>query len=375
LESTFTALNDYVLGGGKLVAHTWGVESFQAHPLWTTLGVDFVSSDFDPADPVHWWDAQHPLFTDPQEVPELTQLEQFRYGTYGQHVGELADTEALGGYTEAPTPNEAALVLGNDERTLFKGFLDGQNDADLDGDAVPDGVELWENTILGIEGGFFADVPWLDVAPDSGTVDEGDSQQLEVTIDTTGLAPGEYAARVILRTTAVRQPRLTIPIRLVVTDYRQGINAGGGSYTDVSGDAWAADQEFDGEWGWEYESTTPSIGRPIAGTQDDPLFQNARVGQYNYRFEGLPDGTYEIELELAEIQRRLPGERLFDVTADSTTLLTGYDIAEDVGLDTAVSHRFTVDVNDGVLRIRMLQRQGNGRPILNAIRLTNRPDL
>jgi hypothetical protein len=30
---------------------------------------------------------------------------------------------------------------------VFKGFLDGQNDADLDGDAVPDGVELWVNLI------------------------------------------------------------------------------------------------------------------------------------------------------------------------------------------------------------------------------------
>jgi subtilisin family serine protease len=377
-QSSLDALNAYATAGGKLIAHSWTIEPyFPTHPLWSTLGVSLVSSDFDPPDPIHWWDPQHPLFVDPEEVPELTDLEGGRYGIYGQRVAPASETEALGGYTGAPTPDEAALVLANDETTLFRGFLDGQNDADLDGDTVPDGVELWQNSILGIEGGFFSDVPWLDVSPDSGTVAEGDSEEIDVTIDTTGLEPGEYTARVILRTTAVRQPRLVIPIRLVVTDYRQGINSGGGAYTDVSGDPWAADREFDadGSFGWEYASSTATIRRPVAGTQDDPLYQQARIGQFNYRFEDLPDGTYEVELHFAEIQRRLPGERLFDVTADATSLLVGYDIAEDVGLETAAVHRFTVEVSDGVLRIRMLQRQGNGRPILNAIRLTNRPDL
>jgi hypothetical protein len=220
------------------------------------------------------------------------------------------------------------------------------------------------------------DVPWLDVTPDSGTVEPGDSQELEVTIDTTGLEAGVYSAQVVLRTTAVRQPRITIPIRLVVTPYRQGVNVGGESYTDSDEESWSGDRAFDGSWGYEYESRTLSVGRAIGRTDDDRLYQDARTGRsFNYRFEGLPDGTYEVELHFAEIQRRVPGERLFDLTADATPLLVGYDIAEDVGQDNAVAHRFTVAVDDGLLRIRFLRRAGSGQPIVNAIRLTNRPDL
>jgi hypothetical protein len=40
-----------------------------------------------------------------------------------------------------------------------------------------------------------------------------------------------------------------------------------------------------------------------------------------------------------------------------------------------VTQRFTVEVDDGRLRLRFLERRGYGRPIVNAVRLTHRPDL
>ena len=38
-------------------------------------------------------------------------------------------------------------MLGNNDRTIFKGFIDGQNDKDLDNDGFPDNAELWINMI------------------------------------------------------------------------------------------------------------------------------------------------------------------------------------------------------------------------------------
>jgi hypothetical protein len=96
---------------------------------------------------------------------------------------------------------------------------------------------------------------------------------------------------------------------------------------------------------------------------------------FTYRFENLPDGVYEVNLHFAEIEGREPSRRLFDVTADTTPLLIGYDIAEDVGKNAAVVQTFTVEVTDGQLRIRFLSRDGFAKPILNALELTNRPDL
>ena len=374
--STFDALDAYVAGGGKLVAHSWQVGAQESHPLWARMGADFVESDVDPPDPVHWWEPDHALFTDPETVPELLSLTGSRYGTYGQHVVALEGFEALGGYTEAPESNRAGLVLGNENRTLFRGFLDGQNDADLDADGTPDGLELWVNTVIGIEQGFFVDVPWLDVAPDAGTLEPGATEDLTLSIDTTGLEPGVYSASVVIDTDAPRGGRLSVPVRLVVTPYLRSVNVGGGAYTDGSDEPWAEDQAFDGSWGYEYESRSVRVRRDIAGTDDDPLYQDARVGRtYAYRFDDLPSGTYEVELHFAEIQRRRPTERLFDVTADAQPLLVGYDIAEDVGPDRAVVHRFTVEVTDGLLRIRFLDRGRSGQPIVNALQLTNRPDL
>jgi hypothetical protein len=181
---------------------------------------------------------------------------------------------------------------------------------------------------------------------------------------------------VVIQTDAPRQERLTVDVDLVVTPYRQAVNVGGAEHTDTTGDPWAADQAFDGSWGRESRAPVVSVRRPIAGTEDDALYQDARSGGvFAYRFDELPSGTYEVELAFAEIERRQPGRRLFDVTADTVPLLVGYDIAEDVGRDTAVTQRFTVEVTDGQLRVRFLERRGYGQPIVNAIRLTHRPDL
>jgi hypothetical protein len=53
--STFTALNNYVLGGGKLVFHGWTIGGDPGNALWTTLGFTFFDNDYDPPSPVYWW--------------------------------------------------------------------------------------------------------------------------------------------------------------------------------------------------------------------------------------------------------------------------------------------------------------------------------
>jgi hypothetical protein len=146
--SVLTALDNYVNSGGKLVFTGWTISGDPGNPLWTTLGFSWFSNDVDPPDPVYWWDPGHPFFNVPESVPEFTSLLSVGYGTYGQHVEPLPGFSALAGYTTpGPDPNDAALVLGNGGRTVFKGFLDGQNDADLDLDGLPDGGELWINLI------------------------------------------------------------------------------------------------------------------------------------------------------------------------------------------------------------------------------------
>jgi subtilisin family serine protease len=375
--SVFDALNTYVTGGGKLVLNSWVVGFNSSHPLWTTLGFQFIGNDFDPPDPVHWWEPDHPAFTDPENVPELTDLEQFRYGIYGQQAQPLANFEALAGYTDAPAPNQAAMVLGNDNRTIFKGFMDGQNDADLDTDGVRDGVELWTNLAVGIEQGFFSDVPWLSESPTSGTLAPGGTQNIAVTVNTAGMAPGVYAARLTILSNSGRRPSLRVPVTLIVPAYRQGVNSADGAYVDVAeGDPWAADQAYSaGSWGYVERGATSSTRRAIADTLDDPLYQDYRRDMQEYRFDGLPSGVYQVELRFAELSNRRPGQHIFDVLIEGSLVLPAYDIVLAAGgTYTADDQSFFVNVTDGQLSVRFVERRGYGDPQINALRVTHRPD-
>ena len=216
--SIFDSLNSYVENGGRLILHTWVVEADPEHPLWARLGFSFAESNFDPPNPVYWWQPEHPAFTFPEEVPEFTELDDQIYGIYGQRGDPLEGAEALAGYTTpGPDEGQANLVIANEEHTAFKGFLDGQNGADLDADGVPDGVEIWENLAFGISSGFFTDLPWLSESPTSGSIAIGATQDVTLTIGDPSLTPGEYRGSVVFLTNAPKPRQVSVDVTLTVT--------------------------------------------------------------------------------------------------------------------------------------------------------------
>ncbi len=173
-----------------------------------------------------------------------------------------------------------------------------------------------------------------------------------------------------------RDPSLRVPVKLIVSAYEQGVDAGAtGAYVDLNGDTWAADQQYTpGGWGYTVRGNTASTRSPIAGTDDDPLYQTARRGQTEYRFDGLPTGVYQVELRFAEIQNRKPSQRLFDVIVEGSLVLPALDIAGEVGQNTADDKSFFVSLTDGQMNIRFITRQADKEPLINAIRVTHRPD-
>lgn len=151
----------------------------------------------------------------------------------------------------------------------------------------------------------------------------------------------------------------------------QAVNAGGGGYTDLAGNTWAPDQAFtSGGWGYVGSSSTRSTLLSIASTEDDPLFKTQRRGMQEYRFT-LATGTYRVELGFAELERSRAGDRIFSVTLEGQTVLTGYDIYATVGRFRADWHTFTVTVTDGILNIDFIRSRGD--PVINAIRITSQP--
>ncbi|HEX5013824.1 MAG TPA: carboxypeptidase regulatory-like domain-containing protein [Candidatus Limnocylindrales bacterium] len=216
--SIFDDLNAYVENGGRLVFATWVVDFEPDHPLFTNLGFGFSDDIFEQPQPVFWWQPDHPAFTFPEEAPEQTDVQAIGFGINGQRGDPLEGATAIGGYTTpGPDDGQATLILANEERTAFRGFFDAVNDADLDGDDIPDGVELWENLAFGIGQGFFTDVPWLSESPQAGTVGSHKTKPITLTIGDASLAPGEYRGTVVFQTNAPKPRTVSVDVTLTVT--------------------------------------------------------------------------------------------------------------------------------------------------------------
>jgi subtilisin family serine protease len=220
---------------------------------------------------------------------------------------------------------------------------------------------------------------WLWTVPGSGTVAAGSPRTLTTRVDPTGLEPGSvYGSTLTLATNAGRTPTITVPVTLVVPAYRTGIDAGGSASTDSAGDLWVSDQAWTaGGYGYLVRGRVIRTRRAIAGTVDDTLYQTSREATGGYRFDTLPAGNYTVELGFAELERGLrPGRRVFDVTVNGQPVLVDYDIAARVGTLVADRHQVQVEVADGgSIEVQLVPHPDKRGPVINAVRVTHRPDL
>ncbi|MER7334733.1 carboxypeptidase regulatory-like domain-containing protein, partial [Micromonospora sp. NPDC000119] len=220
------------------------------------------------------------------------------------------------------------------------------------------------------------DAPWLVVSLTGGDLATGAKATGTLSVDTAGYAPGEVlTATVQVTSQSGRAPVLTVPVKVVVPRYQAALDAGasGDGVVDKLGDTWQQDQKYTaGSFGYQGTSSTKSTTRAISGTDDPALFQNAREGMYEYRFDNVPNGVYTVELGFAEVSSSKPGQRVFDVLAEGNEVLPSLDIAYEAGAYAAVTRTYTVTVTDGVLNVRFVA--SSGKPLVNAIRVTERPD-
>ena len=226
------------------------------------------------------------------------------------------------------------------------GFQGGGLEMDENGD-------LWmiaqnPNKVFLVESGVpaFNDVPWLSVAPLRGTVNPGASTQLQVTVDTKGLAAGTYLASIFVISNSAREGRLRIPVSLVVTDYQQGVNAGGSSYKDKAGDTWSADKRHSqGSWG--YIQTARPSPPPTAS-------RARRTRSCTSRSGWIPTPTGSTTCPTASTRSSCasrssttsrPGKRIFDVVVENTLVLPAHDIVYEVGRFAADAKTFFIDID------------------------------
>lgn len=216
------------------------------------------------------------------------------------------------------------------------------------------------------------DVPWLTLDPTTAIVAEGETMTLDLDLDAAGMGPGRYRADVVIVTDDPQLPAAVVPITLVVPAYAQAVNAGGGAVTGADGTSYAADRAYGGGgFGHVGASSTRSTRGAIEGTEDDARFADLRLGMTSYRFD-VPNGTYRVALDFAELAVRRAGGRVFGVRIEGERVIAGLDLVVEAGFATAYTRTFEVVVDDGRLDIDFEAMRGD-RPILNAISVTHMP--
>jgi len=228
------------------------------------------------------------------------------------------------------------------------------------------------------------DVPWLSSSLAATSLAAGDSTTLTIRVDTIALVPGIiYQATLRIVSQSGRQTGLLLPVKLVVPNFQRALDAGADdSHVDPQGDTWSPDVKFvaGAGCGWLGTSTVMTTSREIEGTDDPVRFANARQGMDEYRCDGLANGTYTVELDFAEISGAAGdlavGMRIFDVVIEGVEVIPKLDIyLEAGGAYKALNRTFIVTVTDGVLNILFVPRTGLNQPLVNALRVTHRPNL
>ncbi|HYG74530.1 MAG TPA: tandem-95 repeat protein [Planctomycetota bacterium] len=139
------------------------------------------------------------------------------------------------------------------------------------------------------------------------------------------------------------------------------IDCGGtANYTAADGTIYKADAYFSG-------GSANNFVRPIAGTDDDALYQNYRWLSPSLKYAiPVANGDYAVTLKFADVYSTAAGQKSFDVKIEGALVADELDTYVLAGKDVAYDLTFAAKVADGVLDLEFLAG-ASGNPSINAI--------
>lgn len=128
-DQQLLAIMNYVAQGGVCALNYWDVDWALADIFGASMPL--VDYSYDTAIPFTRWEPTHPLFTTPNAVPNLAPIADTCI-TDGFYLQPREDATAVAGYTSAAADNQAAIVIGNEGRTILLGITPGLFGPDME---------------------------------------------------------------------------------------------------------------------------------------------------------------------------------------------------------------------------------------------------
>jgi len=113
------AIGNYVSNGGKLIMSYWALNiETSVQPI---VGVSSVTSFNIPIN-VSLWNTSHTIFTSPNTISDFNFIGNFAGNDNGDRLQIGTGAIALAGFVSTDTSGEAAIVLANNNKTIYHGF-------------------------------------------------------------------------------------------------------------------------------------------------------------------------------------------------------------------------------------------------------------
>jgi len=143
----YDELYAFVNTGGTLILTSFDVNSHPTHPLWSKMGVEWDST-LSGSPSMYFWDASHPIFTEPNNHTMYNYTSGTLFGDDGDTVVWFDGYTAIAGTTTTLQNGSATIVVSDDRKTLFNTIIIDNFASDEDDSTYPDHIELWQNEIV-----------------------------------------------------------------------------------------------------------------------------------------------------------------------------------------------------------------------------------
>ena len=153
----------------------------------------------------------------------------------------------------------------------------------------------------------------------------------------------------------------TEPAKVALPTIR--IDAGGAAYTDANGNAWLADQGFEGG-----DNADRGGDMQIENTKDPTIYRSEHWGMSSFS-QAVPNGKYTVKLHFAETWEGItgPGQRVFTFNVEGHEF-KDFDVwTKAGGAHKAYIETVNVEVTDGKLDITFTTDKDN--PEINGIEI------